>query len=305
MYGYYMFEGGSYKHHKLVEVIEDVGGYIITKRVFAQEAQITFAAPVEDFPRIERCIKEIQGLVKEAPLIGTEIAIISPTVTRHHLPHPLCDVAEFLRRRGAQTCIIGLARGVGRRIAQLNKREKALIEEYDAAVLCLGNFVECIKEKIKIFSDISTPIVVTGLPDMGDTIEGRRYISDLGRYPHKFKKFGEIELLREIADAVEEEVKRRREEISIDPPIIPPFVVKNEIENQVEEVRYGLSPATVALRINGVRVKMPFEAYSERIGDVRVAGYELREISMIRKSVVERGDILVDMLPMSLVKSHF
>lgn len=299
MYENYMFEGGAYKHRKLTELIEDLGGYIISKRLFAQEAQITFAAPVEDFPHIENCVKEIQGMVKEAPLLGTEIAVISPTITRHHLPHPLCDIAEFLRRRGAQTNIIGLARGVGRRIAQITKRERALIEEHDAAVLCLGNFAECIKEKVKIFSDIDIPIVVTGLPDI--EITERPYISDLGRYPHKFKRLGEIEILREVAEAVEKEVKRRREEVSIDPPIVPPFVVMNEIANQLEDIRYGLSPSTLVLRINSVRVKMPFELYSEEISNVRVAGYKLGEISEIKRSVFTREDIIVDMLPMSLI----
>lgn len=297
-----MFEGGTYKHNRLVEVVEDVGGYIISKRLFAQEAQITFAVPEEDSFRVEECGKELQGMVKEAPLLSTEIAIISPTVTRHHLPHPLCDIAEFLRRRGAQTSIIGLARGVGKRIAQITKEERALIEEFDAAVLCLGNFAECIYEKVKIFSDINIPLVVTGLPDMGVEVEGRRYISDIGRYPHKFKRLGEIEILREVAEAVEEEIKRRREEISIDPPIIPPFVAKDEIINQVEDIKYGLSPNTLVLRINGVRVKMPFEIYKEEIGEVRIADYRLKEIGEIKKSVVERGDILVNMLPMSSLR---
>jgi putative methanogenesis marker protein 7 len=301
MYENYMFEGGAYKHRRLIELIEDLGGYIISNRVFAQEAQITFAAPVEDQAHIEDCVKEIQGMMKPTPLLGTEIAVISPTITRHHLPHPLCDIAEFLRRRGAQTNIVGLARGVGRRIAQITRRERALIEEHDVAVMCLGNFKECIKEKVEIFGDINTPIVFTGLPD----VEGLEYpyISDMGRYPHKFKRLGEIEILREIAGAVEEEIRKKKEEISIDPPLIPPFVVKNEIINQVGDVKYGLSPSTLVLQTNGIRVKMPFKAYSEEINEVSIVDYRLGEISEIRESANKRGDIMVDMLPMSQVKA--
>ena len=47
-------------------------------------------------------------------MAGSEIAIISPTLARHHLPHAACDISEFLRQYGAKDNMIGLARGHGK-----------------------------------------------------------------------------------------------------------------------------------------------------------------------------------------------
>ncbi|MHC1566779.1 MAG: methanogenesis marker 7 protein [Candidatus Syntropharchaeia archaeon] len=298
MYENFIFEGGSYKHRKLVELVEDLGGYIITKRIFAQEAHITFAAPSEDYDHIKRCVDEIQGMIRKAPLLGTEIAVISPTITRHHLPHPFCDIAEFLRRRGAQTNIIGLARGVGRRTAQINRRERMIIEEHDVAVLGMGNFERCIREKIQAFSDLKIPLVVTGLPKI--EIPGCIYIGGCGRMPFKFKKLDEIDILKDIADGVERAIEKRKEEISIDPPPIPPFVVKDEVWKQVEDIKYSLAPAPLVLKINGLRIKLPYDKYHDQVSNVEIAGYRLGEISEIKRSVY-RNRILVEMLGESMV----
>ncbi|MDY6966204.1 MAG: methyl-coenzyme M reductase family protein [Halobacteriota archaeon] len=299
MYGNFIFEGGTYKHERIVELIEDLGGYITTRRLFAQEATLTFTAPIEDKDLIDQCAKEIQGSIKESPLLGTEIAVVSPTLTRHHLPHHLCDIAEYLRRQGAQTNMIGLARGVGRRTAQLNQREKRVIEEHDLAVICTGNFKRCIEEKMKVFSEISIPLVFTGLPHLENP--DFTYIEKFGRLPYKFKRLGEIELLKKVGKGVEENIKKVREEISVNPPIAPPFVVKDEILNQVEDVKYGLSPDVVTLRANGLRVKIPFHVYVEDISNVGIAKYRLGDISTITRSA-NKNRILVDMLPESLVE---
>ncbi len=299
MYENYMFDGGSYKLQGFIELIEDVGGYIITRRIHAQDAKITFAIPTEDLIYVKECAKEIQGEIKDAPLLGTEIAVVTPTLSRHHLPHHLCDIAEYLRRQGAQTDMIGLARGVGRRVAQLNEREKRMIEEHDAAVICLGNFKRCIEDKVKIFTDLGVPLVITGLPKIQspDFI----YIEKLGRVPYKFKRTGEINLLGEVAAGVEKAIKRVREDISVNPPVVPPFIVKDEIINQVEDVSYGLAPGVLTLRTNGVRVKLPYKIYADDVANVEIAEYKLKEISTIKESA-NRGRILVDLLPESLVE---
>ena len=99
-----------------------------------------------------------------APLAGTEVAVVTPTLAIHHLPHSACDIAEYLRRHGSKTNMLGLARGVGREIAQINEYETALINEHDAAVFIFGNFQECIKKKESLYRNISVPVVVTGGP---------------------------------------------------------------------------------------------------------------------------------------------
>ena len=299
MYGNYIFEGGTYKYRKLIELVEDLGGYIISKRLLAQEATITFAAPTEDKELINRCAKEIQGSIKELPLLGTEIAVVSPTLTRQHLPHHLCDIAEHLRREGAQTNMIGLARGVGRRISQLNQREKNVIEEHDVAVICLGNFRKCIEEKMQIYKDIKIPIVFTGLPSIENS--GFTYIEKLGRSPLKFKRSSEIKLLKNVALGVEENINKLREELNVNPPIAPPFVLKSEIMSQVEDVQYVLAPDAITLRTNGLRVKMPWQIYADDIANVNIGRYKIKEISTLRCSA-NKNRILVDLLPESLVE---
>ena len=299
MYGNYIFEGGTYKYRKIIELVEDLGGYIISRRLLAQEATITFAAPTEDKELIDRCAKDIQGSIKELPLLGTEIAVVSPTLTRQHLPHHLCDIAEHLRREGAQTNMIGLARGVGRRIAQLNEREKKVIEEHDVAVICLGNFKKCIEEKVWIYKEIDIPLVFTGLPPIENL--GFTYIEKLGRSPLKFKRSSEIKLLHNVALGVEANIKQLREELSVNPPIAPPFVLKSEILSQVEDVKFVLAPDAITLRTNGMRVKMPWQLYADEISNVNIGNYKIGEISTLRRSA-NKNRILIDLLPESLVE---
>ncbi len=303
MYSNYTFDGGSYRHKELIELVEDLGGYVISKYILSNEATITFTVPSPDMPRIEVLAKELGGKIKNTPLLGTEIAVVTPTLTRHHLPHPLCDIAEFLRRGGANTNMIGLARGTGRRTAQISQRERDLIEEHDVAVVALGNFKRCIDEKIGIFLDLNVPLVISALPYPYE-VSGCEYVPRMGKFPYKFKQIGELKILDEISSAVERCLNHRREEIMLDPPVVPPFVVKDEIEQQVEEAKYIMSPGGIALRLNGLRVKLPFDVCSDAILQVRVAGFTVGEICTIERSRLH-NHILLDMRPRSMVESAF
>jgi len=109
------------------------------------------ACPYQRYGYCRAKIKELLGKLTRAPITGSEIAIIAPTLAYHHLPHLDCDVAEFLRKQGAKTNMIGLARGVGKRICQLTAYERDLINEHDVAVFVLGNYEHCIIEKSKNF----------------------------------------------------------------------------------------------------------------------------------------------------------
>ena len=122
--------------------------------------------PSEDMAALEALIKELRGELVRAPLAGTEVAVVTPTLAIHHLPHTACDIAEYLRRHGAKSNMLGLARGVGREIAQINEYEAALINEHDAAVFIFGNFAECIRKKESLYRNISVPVVVTGGPEI-------------------------------------------------------------------------------------------------------------------------------------------
>ncbi len=115
MLKYLLFKGGLYRHEIITEFLEDVGGFIIQKNVAGLDLIMNLAVPEEELDNIKKLAAELKGKIELAPLIGIEVAVVAPTLSRHHLPHPACDVAENLRRHGAKTNIIGLSRSLGRR----------------------------------------------------------------------------------------------------------------------------------------------------------------------------------------------
>jgi len=143
----FIWTGGLYKHEEMEELVEDLGGYILQKNVLQLDVIMVILVPNADIPAIEAKNRELFGKLQKAPLAGAEVAVITPTLAYQHLPHLACDVAEYLRRSGSKTNMIGLARGVGKRVAQLTAKEIDLINEHDAALFLYGNFRDCIIEK--------------------------------------------------------------------------------------------------------------------------------------------------------------
>ncbi|MDI9645413.1 MAG: methanogenesis marker 7 protein [Archaeoglobales archaeon] len=283
-----IFNGGVYRHEELENLVEDLGGYVILKNFAQTEVTMFIIVPEEDVDRVREMVEVLKGELKEAPLAGSEIAVVVPTISIHHLPHPSCDVAEYLRRKGAKSNMVGLSRGVGKRLARLTGFEKELINEHDVAVFMFGNFKHCILEKLKIIKDITVPVVVTGYPRI--EVEGMRYVSNFGRFVGKFSRESEIELLEKVAKAVEkcvEEKKRELGEIEI-----PPYYIKAEIERQIPEVSEALSPAPITVKLDGVRVKLPYEKYGEKIRKVKILDSRIEEFCDVYPSVVEGQTIV-------------
>lgn len=297
----FIFEGGPHRHELITELIEDLGGWIIQKKIMAQEITITFIIPEADIPLVREKALQLRGSLREQPLLGTEIAVIAPTIARHHLPHLLCDIAEYLRRLGAKTNMVGLARGVGQRIAQLSTQEKNIIEEHDVAVFVFGNFEYCLKEhKWKLYKDLSIPFVVTGGPDLPTVPYADYYIGNIGRLPYRFRLLDEFDKLQQIGNAVSKCAHTIRDTLEHDPLFIPPFAVKEEIERQVPEIQHVFSPTPIVPQIRGLRVKLPYLQYQEKIANVKIGEYFLREIATIAPSNF-RKYILVKFLPQSQI----
>lgn len=299
----FIFEGGAHRSEFLIELVEDLGGWIIQKKILAQEATITFTIPkMADVPLIREKVLELRGSIREQPLLGTEIAVIAPTIARHHLPHLLCDIAEFMRRSGAKTNMIGLARGVGQRIAQISTREKNIIEEHDAAVFVFGNFEYCLKEhKWKLYKDLTIPFVVTGGPELNSIPYTPYYVGNIGRLTYRFKTLDEIDKLQEIGKAVSESIKKARDLLEKDPILLPAFAIKEEVERQISEIKTVLSPTPIVPKLQGLRIKLPYAPFHEKIENVRIGDYLMKEIAEIRKSNF-RDYILVKFLPQSQIE---
>jgi putative methanogenesis marker protein 7 len=303
MYKVLLFDGGVYRINELYELIEDIGGFVIQKTTIQVMITVTMAIPEEDQPIIEAKSRELGGKLVDVPLAGTEIAVVGPTLGRHHMPHPICDIAEQLRRYGAITVVMGLARGKGRATAQISADEKAIIDEYDAAVFVLGNFKDCIiHDKVRLFQDISVPVTVVCGPDIPELPNCEALVSGVGRKVERMRRAEEIDKLEEVSTAVDRTIAKRRREIDEDPLFVHPSEIKERLED-IEAVRESLRPAPIVLHLDGLRVKVPFEGYGKQIADLEVYGRKLGDISRITGSRMQ-GSTLIRIMTECEVKAR-
>ncbi len=284
MYEVLMFDGGLYRIRDFYETIDDLGGFIIQENRSQTMITVTMALPDEERGTIEELARQIGGEISDIPLGGTEIAVIGPTLGRHHMPHPICDIAEYMRRFGAITIVMGLARGKGRETAQISSDEKAIINEYDAAIFVLGNFKDCIeKEKSRLYEDIEVPVILVVGPDMDKPDHCEGFVSGVGRKCERMRKTDEIKKLDEIADTVESVIDQHRKELDEDPLFVHPAEIKQRIES-LPAVKDNLRPAPIVLHLDGLRVKVPYEDIAQEIASIEIYGRRLDEIADITKS---------------------
>ncbi len=286
MYETLTFTGGVHKSEEIKELIEDLGGFILQESIQQMELVLNLAVPLEDVDKIEKKSSELLGKISVAPMAGSEIAIVSPTLARHHLPHAACDISEYLREFGAKDNMIGLARGDGKGTSGITEEEKSLIEEHDIAVFALGSFENCIKEKAFLYDDIDIPVIVTGSPYMdSDALPGAdAYVGGLGRIPRRLRRGPDIRALDTLVETIESILNDKKREMALDAPLVPSIVVKNAIENQVREIKDVISPTPVTSQLDGVRVKLNYDTYADVIANVNIDGKKLSELAEIKKS---------------------
>lgn len=297
MYATMTYSGGVHKHYEMEELIEDLGGFILQKNESQLDITLTIAVPSEDTDKIEVKAKELLGSVELSPLASTEIAVVSPTLAHQHLPHAACDIAEYLRRYGTKTNMIGLARGAGKGISQISKREKDLIEEHDLAIFSLGSFDDCIRKKKFLFEDINIPVIVTGSPEIkAEEINANAYVSGFGRIPRRLKRGENIRALRKLVKTAEDIISKEKEDLNDDPLIVSPVIVKIALERKIPEVKHINSPMAIVSQLDGVRLKLPYDEFHKEVEEVEVEGYRLGDIAEIKKSKMY-DHILVKILP--------
>jgi putative methanogenesis marker protein 7 len=299
------YKGGVYRHDEIMDLIDDLGGYIVQKHVMAQDVVLQSFVPRDDIDLIRQIAKPLAGEVVEAPLVGTEIAVVSPSLEIHHLPHTSCDIAEYLRRSGAKTNMVGLARGFGKRIANLNDEERDVINEHDLAVYMLGSFEECIQQKFPVLRHgIHVPIVVTGAPDretlmriIDPPVEG--YVGGMGRIMHRFKRPDELAKLDELVDEVSRTLDARRDALAKDPLSVFPPRLMAIIEERIHEVSMLTHPTPVTAQMEGLRVKLPYDLYADDVRSLEVAdGVTVGDIADVTPSRM-RNYILIRIKPFS------
>lgn len=299
------YKGGVFRHDEILDLIEDMGGYIIQKHMIAQEVVLQALIPKEDIEILRVVSRPLAGEVIPAPLVGTEIAIVSMSLEIHHLPHASCDVAEYLRTAGAKTNMIGLARGFGKRIGLLSDEERDIINEHDLAIYLFGNFETCIQEKMPTFRrGIRVPIIVCGGPTketlmkiIDPSVSG--YVGGLGRFMHRTKEPEDLARLDDIVAEVSRVVDAKRSSIAKDPLSIAPARLMDVILETVPDIHDVTSPIPVVVQMDGVRVKLPYDPYAAQIRTIEVeAGVRISDICDIRPSRM-RDYILMKVKPFS------
>jgi len=299
------YKGGIYRHDEVTDLIEDLGGYIVQKHVLAQEVVLQCFVPQDDVELIQEVSRPLMGEVTPSPLVGTEIAVVSMSLEIHHLPHPSCDIAEYVRRLGAKSNMVGLARGPGKRIATLNDEERDVINEHDVALFLLGNFETCIKKKFPVLRrGINVPIILVGGPDretletiIDPPVDG--YVGNTGRFMHRTKESEEIAKLDEIVAEITRVLEKRRLEIAKDPLSVSPARLMDLIREKVPDILDVTSPTPLTVQMAGLRVKLPYDTYAADIRDLEIEdGVLVNDVARVLPSRM-RDYILVRIKPFS------
>ncbi|HJJ88631.1 MAG TPA: methanogenesis marker 7 protein [Methanocorpusculum sp.] len=268
------YKGGVYRLDEVIDYIEDLGGYIVQRHNIANEVVLHVMMPQDDIKGLKEFSRPLAGEVQTSPLVGTEIAVIIPSLEIHHLPHSACDVAEYLRSHGSKSNILGMARGFGKRISQINDEERDLINEHDMAIYVLGNFATCIEKKFtKLRRGVTVPIILTGGPS-SEQLEKQTeppaagYVGGLGRFMHRTQTEEDIHRLDRVIKEVERVISERRKELSHDPLSVSPARIQDIINQNIQELENVYSPSPIVVQLTGLRVKLNYDEYAQCIRDL-------------------------------------
>lgn len=304
MFEVLMYDGGVYRSDELYEIIEDVGGVVLQKNRSSQMLTVVMSIPEEDRAAVEAVCKDIGGEVRDVPLAGTEIAVVGPTLGRHHMPHPICDIAEILRRSGAVTVVMGMARGRGKSTSQISMTERCIIDEYDGAIFMMGNFKSCVETKAELMRDIHVPtLLVSGpMPEgVDDTCDA--IVSGVGRKASRMRSADERAKLDEIVDAMERILKDKKRSLEEDPLFVHPAEIKQILEGY-EPIDMCLRPAPMVLHLDGLRIKIPYAEHREYLENVMVYGRKLGEIADISASKIDDSSVVLRIKTRSQVEDE-
>ena len=293
MFEVLMYDGGVYRSEELYELIDDVGGVVLQKNRSSQMLTVIMSVPEEDREAIQKMCNDIGGVVKDVPLAGTEIAVVGPTLGRHHMPHPICDIAEELRRYGAVTVVMGMARGRGKATSQISTTERMTLDEYDAVIFMLGNFKACVETKAELMREIHAPTVLVSGP-VPEGIEGTcdAIVTGVGRKAARMRTPPERAKLDEIADTTERVLKEKKRSLEEDPLYVHPAEVKTILE-EYEPINMCLRPSPMVLHLDGIRVKIPYHEHREYLENVMVYGRKLGEIARIMPSKIDDSSTII------------
>lgn len=282
-----IYEGGIYRFNELSDLLEDVGAHIMRREDTSVSTIVIFSIFSSDLPIVTEKIRSLGGELRRAPLAGTEIAVVSPSPSSRHLPHPSCDIAEFLRRNGAQTILINLARGIGQEPI-MDNFESDLINECDIAVFIFGNSTYCLENKKSILLEkITVPKVITGGPMKCSIPNATAYVGGFGRKNTRLKGKVDIKNLHSLVKVMDDCLTNHRMKTGWSHPHISLQALGKTIEYNIPDIKDVLSPSPITIKSDGVRVKLPFDDYADTIANVIFMGLRIQDIATISRSVLK------------------
>ena len=299
------YKGGIYQHDIIMDLIEDLGGYIVQKHIIAAEVVLQCFVPKDDIELIRTLAKPLFGEVTDSPLVGTEIAIVS------HEPRDPPPAPPVLRYRGVRAPDRGKEQhgqpcpGPGKRIAGLNDEERDVINEHDIAVYLMGNFETCIEYKMPTLRrGIEVPIVLCG----GPTEEALRritdppfdgYVGNVGRFMRRTKESDQLDKLDEIVAEITRVVEKKRDDIAKDPLSVSPARLMDLIREKVPAILDVTSPTPLTVQMRGLRVKLPYDTFAAELRKIEIEdGITIGDVAEVVPSRM-RDYILVKILPFS------
>ena len=82
---------------------------------------------------------------------------------------------------------------------------------------------------------------------------------------HRTQTEADIARLDAVIEEVERVVSERRKELALDPLSVTPARLQMILQQELPEIEDILAPAPVAVQLNGLRLKLSYPEYAERI----------------------------------------
>ena len=82
---------------------------------------------------------------------------------------------------------------------------------------------------------------------------------------HRTQTEADIARLDAVIEEVERVVSERRKELALDPLSVSPARLQMLLEQEIPEIEDILAPAPVAVQLNGLRLKLSYPEYADRI----------------------------------------
>ena len=82
---------------------------------------------------------------------------------------------------------------------------------------------------------------------------------------HRTQTEADIARLDAVIEEVERVVSERRKELALDPLSVSPARLQMILQQEIPEIEDILAPAPVAVQLNGLRLKLSYPEYADRI----------------------------------------